>query len=155
AGPMTAWKPHLERARQMAFNWVFLNPVQQPGNSGSLYSIRDYYAINPFLIDPAAGPPESQLRQVINEAHDLGMKIILDLVINHTAADSPLVNEPPDWYVRDNSGAVVHPGAWENQKWVTWPDLAAVDNTASKDRDNLWRYWLHLVNHFASLQIDG
>ena len=39
AGPCGRWEPHLKRAADMGFDWVFVNPVQKPGSSGSLYSI--------------------------------------------------------------------------------------------------------------------
>jgi starch synthase (maltosyl-transferring) len=57
AGPLPRWTPHLERAQSLGFNWVFINSFHYAGYSGSLYSIKDYYAIDPRLVDPAAGPP--------------------------------------------------------------------------------------------------
>jgi starch synthase (maltosyl-transferring) len=155
AGPLSGWEPHLERARQMGFNWIFVNPIQRTGVSGSLYSIADYYALNPRFIDPSRGSPEEQLRAAIREVHQLGMKLMVDLVINHTAADSLLLGEHAEWYSRTESGEIVHPGAYENNLWVSWDDLAAVDNTSSIDRDNLWNYWLNLVRYFAALGFDG
>ena len=47
AGPFPRWRPHLQRAADMGFNWIFVNPVQRPGKSGSLYSIADYFELNP------------------------------------------------------------------------------------------------------------
>jgi hypothetical protein len=28
AGPLPRWKPHLERARRMEFDWLFVNPIK-------------------------------------------------------------------------------------------------------------------------------
>ena len=36
AGEVRHWKPHLQRAADMGFDWVFVNPIQFPGFSGSL-----------------------------------------------------------------------------------------------------------------------
>lgn len=155
AGPLPRWRPHLERARSMEFQWIFINPVQATGASGSLYSIADYYAVNPLLADPAAGPPEQQLRQMIESVQELGMRLMMDLVINHTAADSPLVLKHPEWYRHDASGQVVHPGAYADKTWVSWDDLAAVDNAASPQRQQLWDYWRAVVRHYAALGVDG
>jgi starch synthase (maltosyl-transferring) len=154
AGPFSAWRPHLERASRMGFNWIFTNPVQRTGISGSLYSIADYYGLNPLLVD-AAAPPEQQLRQMIGQVHDLGMKLMVDLVINHTAADSPLTRQHPQWYRHNDDGEIVHPGAYRDNEWITWEDLASVENLASPDRDRLWAYWLEIVRHYASLGFDG
>jgi starch synthase (maltosyl-transferring) len=155
AGPMPAWQSHFTRARRIAFNWIFLNPVQKPGASGSIYSILDYYALNPLLVDPAAGSPDDQLRNAIDAAHDLDLRIMMDLVVNHTASDSPLIDGHPAWFKRDSSGAIIHPGAMDDTGRVSWTDLATVDNAASSDRESLWTYWLRLVSHYASLGIDG
>jgi hypothetical protein len=59
AGPFPRWTSYLERARAMEFNWVFINPFHRAGYSGSLYSIADYYDIDPRLVDSARGPPRS------------------------------------------------------------------------------------------------
>jgi starch synthase (maltosyl-transferring) len=52
AGPFPRWQPHLDRARAMKFDWVYVNPIQRTGASGSLYSIADYFQLNPALLDP-------------------------------------------------------------------------------------------------------
>ena len=155
AGPLPAWTPHLQRASRMGFNWIFVNPIQRPGVSGSLYSIADYYALNPLLVEPSGGSPDEHLRAMIDQIHKLGMKLMIDLVINHTAADSPLIGQHPKWFRRDAAGNVVHPGAYENNNWVSWNDLAAVDNAASSERQQLWEYWLNLVRHYAAIGFDG
>ena len=36
--------------------------------------------------------------------HDLGMKLMIDIVYNHTARDSVLWEEHPDWFVVDENG---------------------------------------------------
>lgn len=51
AGTFSEWERHFIRAAEMGFNWIFINPVQRPGSSGSLYSINDYFDLNPILID--------------------------------------------------------------------------------------------------------
>ena len=51
AGPFPRWKEHFQRIREMGFNWIFINPIQEPGSSGSIYAIADYFKINPALFD--------------------------------------------------------------------------------------------------------
>jgi starch synthase (maltosyl-transferring) len=153
AGPLPGWKYHLARARQMEFNWVFVNPIQLSGSSGSLYSIKDYYAIDPRFVDPAAGTAESQLRQMIADARELGLRVMIDLVINHTAIDSPLLTAHPSWYRRGSDGKPVNPGAEDGGHMVTWADLAEIDNEA--DCDGLWRYWIDLAEYYAALGVEG
>lgn len=137
----------------MAFDWLFVNPFHKSGYSGSLYSIADYYEFDPRQIDPAAGSPEQQFRQMIETAQGQGLSVIMDLVINHTAFDSPLVEQHPSWYKRGRDGKPVHPSAREDDRVITWGDLFEIDN--SKDRDGLWSYWIKIAEHYAAMGIRG
>ena len=155
AGPLPSWEPHLERARRMGFDWVFINAFHAAGYSGSLYAIKDYYSVDPRLLDPNAGRPQVQLKRMLRAAKRLGLKVMMDLVINHTAFDSVLVARYPDWYKYDAAGKRVHPSARDGRKKVVWGDLVEIDNANSPDREQLWQYWLGLVRHYAGLGFDG
>jgi starch synthase (maltosyl-transferring) len=49
-------------------------------------------------------------------------------VINHTAKDSVLVEQHPDWYLRDADGNLVSPGCeGPDGTMVKWEDLAELD----------------------------
>ena len=153
AGPFPRWDEHLERARRMEFDWVFLNPFHKAGYSGSLYSIADYYEFDSRLIDPSAGPAATQFRQMVDSARGRGLSVMMDLVINHTAFDSPLLEQHPSWYKRGSGGKPVHPSAREDDRVITWGDLYEIDN--SKDRDGLWNYWTELAEHYAMMGVRG
>lgn len=152
AGPLPFWQTHLQRASAMGFNWIFVNPVQRLGASGSLYSIADYCRINPFLVDegdPAS--PEIQVRRVVAGAEELGLGMMIDLVINHCAVDSHLLREHPHWFRRDAQGRVVNPSADENGKRVVWRDLAQFDYTRREKRDELIRFFLGTIDYLLGL----
>src|SRR5438309_6600994 len=105
AGPLNRWEPHFKRAAAMGFNWAFINPIQRPGASRSLYSIADYFEINPALLDSrTSASSEDQVRQMTADARAEGLKVMLDLVINHCAIDSRLTHQHPEWFVREPSG---------------------------------------------------
>ena len=92
AGPFTKWEKHFSRAKEMGFNWIFVNPIQEPGRSGSIYAIRDYFKINPELCDPSHDKsPEEQVKSMIATAEKQGLLVMIDLVINHCSIDSPLL----------------------------------------------------------------
>jgi len=152
AGPLSEWPPHLERAAAMGFDWVFVNPIQRPGRSGSLYSIADYFSINPALLEPGSPMgPEEQVRVMAEVAQDLGLRLMVDLVVNHCAEDSPLVQEHPEWFVRDGAG-IAHPFCVEgggNQ--VVWRDLAQFDHRGTSDPEGLWRYCVEIVGYLVGL----
>jgi starch synthase (maltosyl-transferring) len=143
----------------MAFNWVYLNPVNEPGFSGSLYATRDYYRLNPSIVPAGAeGDGLELLRPVLGVMADRGLRPVADLVINHTSKDSPLVALHPEWYLRDAEGNVESPFAVDpdNPDNVTvWGDLAEIDNAGSADRDALWGYWTALVERYLDLGFQG
>ncbi len=155
AGPLPRWRPHLERAAGMGFTWIFLNPFHESGFSGSLYSVKDHYRLDLRLQDGTGRPAEKQLRDMLGEAARRGLAVMMDLVINHTAIDSPLVREHPDWFKRDATGQLVHPGAKDGERRVVWRDLAEVDNACSPDRESLWAYWRKLALYYAGLGFRG
>ena len=123
AGPFGSWEPHFKRAADMGFDWIFINPVQKPGYSGSLYSIVDYFQLNPLLVDAESKlSPEQQIKAALAVAEQLGLKVMVDLVINHCAFDSELTRQHPEWFVQEN-GNVAHPFCMENGHKVVWGDL--------------------------------
>jgi starch synthase (maltosyl-transferring) len=155
AGNFTSWEPHLLRAAQMGFNWVFINPVQRTGQSGSLYSIADYFRFNPLFIDTQSSLSEAeQFKAALASAHKLGMSVLVDLVINHCAYDSPLVTKEPQWFLREN-GQVQHPFCIENEEKVYWQDLAQFDHSKTPDPEGLYKYFTSVIEHLISLGVDG
>ncbi len=154
-GTIPSWMDHFPRIAGMKFNWLFLNPFQQTGFSRSLYSIKDYYKLNPLFYDSEKGQSEmEQLKWMVDEAHKQGLKVMMDLVVNHTAIDHPFTETHKEWYKWDNN-EILRPGAWEGENWVSWGDLAEVDNESSSDRDGLWQYWLDMVLYYLDLGFDG
>jgi len=156
AGKFGQWNTHINRAADMGFNWIFLNPIQMPGISGSLYSIKDYYSFNPLLTD--AGnciPPEEQLIEIMETAGSRGINMMIDLVINHTAIDSPLTKEHPGWFLHDNKGRIEHPYAMDGGRKVVWGDLARLDYNEGPQADELYEYFRDLVKHLMKLGFSG
>ena len=155
AGSVDRWQPHLQRASALGFDWVFVNPIQAPGKSGSLYSVKDYFSINPALVDSESSVnPEGQVRSVIQAAEPLGLRMMVDLVINHCAYDSPLLNTHPEWFVREN-GQIAHPSCDHDGQRVVWEDLAQFDHHGSVDRSGLFRHCVQVVEYLCGLGFRG
>ena len=155
AGNVRDWKPHLVRAADMGFDWIFVNPIQLPGYSGSLYSIKDYFRLNPILVD-GSSPAESvsAFKRMAQEAQALGLKLMVDLVVSHCAFDSALITEHPGWFRKEN-GRIAHPFCVENQKKVVWKDLAQFDHKHAQDKEGLFQYLFRVVQFLADLGIEG
>ncbi len=154
AGTFPEWEKHLQRASDMGFNWIFVNPIQAPGKSGSLYSIGDYSGFNPLLIDKTAGKPEDQVRKMLESADRLGLKVMIDLVINHCSVDSEVIRIHPEWFAWEG-GKVAHPFAMEDGKKVIWYDLAKFDHRNTRDKEGLYRFFLDIVTFCLDLGFRG
>jgi glycosidase len=105
-GTFAAFEPQLPRLQALGVGILWFMPIQpigvknRKGTLGSYYSIRDYTAVNPEFGTLA------DFRRVVDAAHALGMKVILDWVANHTAWDHPWTQQHADWYQRDAQGAI-------------------------------------------------
>ena len=105
-GTLRALEPHLPRLAKMGVGVLWFLPIQpigrqqRKGRLGSYYSIRDYTAVNPEFGTLA------DFQRVVRRAHELGMKVLLDWVANHTAWDHPWVHAHPDWYQKDAQGRI-------------------------------------------------
>lgn len=139
----------------MGFDWIFVNPIQKTGKSGSLYSIADYFQIDPRLLAPkSSAAPEEQLRHTVAVAERLGLRLMIDLVINHCAYDSPLVTTHPEWFVKDGEH-IAHPSCMQDGQEVVWRDLARFDHGHTRDPEGLYGYCLKIVRYLVGLGFQG
>lgn len=140
----------------MGFDWVFINPIQKLGASRSLYSISDYFGFNPALLDPqSSATAEEQARQMIAEAHEAGLKVMIDLVINHCAIDSELTRLHPEWFTRSPDGSIANSCCNDNGHTVVWRDLAQLDHRNTRDPEGLYQYCRKVVTFLRGLGFDG
>src|SRR5207302_9327876 len=109
AGPIAGWTQQLPRIAAMAFNALYINPFHYPGFSGSLYAVKDYYRLNPRFRGDAKGTDDALLRGFTDAARGHGLRVVMDLVVNHTAKDSELIARRPNWFARDADGEVRSP----------------------------------------------
>lgn len=97
----------LERIAGLGVDIVWFMPlhpigaIARKGSLGSPYSIADYRAVNPEY-----GTLED-LRRLIDRIHALGMRVMIDVVYNHTAHDSRLVAEHPTFFHQGPDGRPV------------------------------------------------
>jgi starch synthase (maltosyl-transferring) len=153
------WGAAIPNVRDMAFTALFVNPFHETGFSGSLYAVKDYFRLNPLFLRPGQDPTDfSPLRTFVADCNKAGLQCVMDLVINHTAVDSPLVKQHPSWYKHDPSGAVSSPFAidpGDPGKVTVWGDLASIENEHSGDRENLWNYWDSVVAFYQKMGFRG
>jgi cyclomaltodextrinase len=136
-GTLAGVTARLDHARDLGATVVWLMPIhpigleKRKGTYGSPYSIRDFHAVNPDY-----GTLED-LGRLVREAHARGLRVILDVVANHTSWDSVMM-AIPELYVRDAQGRVQPPNA-------DWSDVAKLDYANPKTRaymTDMMAYWL-------------
>jgi glycosidase len=144
-GTFRAVTEQLGAIRDLGATTVWLMPIhpvgreRRKGTLGSPYAVSDHGAINPDY------GTDDDLRRLVDRAHSLGLRVIIDWVANHTAWDNPLRWSNPEFYRRDESGQVMEAGHG-------WTDVAQLDHSSPGLRDHLIAQMLHWVQGFG---IDG
>lgn len=123
--------------------WLMpIHPVgllNRKGTLGSPYSIQDYYAVNPEF------GTLDDFKRLVKRAHEFGFHLIIDLVANHTAWDSKLIKEHPEWFTKDGAGNIISPNP-------DWTDVADLDYS----QPGLRRYILEMMKYWVrDIDIDG
>lgn len=157
AGTVRQWQEHLPRIAAMGFNAVYVNPFHYPGFSGSLYAVKDYYRLNPRFRGDEPADDDALLGDFTKEARAQGLRVIMDLVINHTSKDSELVTAHPGWFEHDVKGEIVSPYATDPadpKRKTVWGDLAELDYRAPQ-RGQIVAYFQDLVRHYLQLGFAG
>jgi glycosidase len=127
--------PYLQ---QLGIKTIWLMPIypsgkeKRKGSEGSPYAIQDYTSI-----DSKYGTAKD-LKSLIDVVHTAGMKLILDLVVNHMALDSIYRHDNPKYFLQDDKGVFT-------RKVSEWGDVIDLDYTnqglRSRIRDII-RYWV-------------
>lgn len=144
AGTFDALRKDLNRIKDMGVDYVYLLPIHpigkknRKGQLGSPYSIQDYYGINDEL------GTLDDFKNLLKAVHDLDMKLMLDMVFNHTSYDSVLINEHPEYFYKED-------GKFTN-KVGDWWDITDLDYTKDK---GLWTYLIDVVLYWSRLGVDG
>ena len=157
-GPIERWTERLPEIARMGFDWVFVNPFHLPGQSGSLYAVKDYYRLHPTLRGDSDRSDDERLKAFTDAASDAGIAVMMDLVVNHTAIDSDLVTEHPDWYAHDDDGSVHSPSATDldDPEIVTvWEDLAQLDYSERPEREAMIDFFSEVIGHYTALGFRG
>ncbi len=145
-GTFRAAQQQLPRLATMGVDIVWLMPIHpigeanRKGTLGSPYAVRDYRAVNPEL------GTEAEFRAFVDEAHRLGLKVILDWVANHSAYDNPLTVSHPEWYTRTPEGALMSPAGTD------WSDVADFDYSQAGLRQYMTESLVYWVREFG---VDG
>jgi glycosidase len=144
-GTFAALEQRIPELKQLGVNIIWLMPIHpvgiknRKGMLGSPYSVRDYYSTNPefgSIVD---------FQKLLATVHKNKMKLIIDLVANHTSWDSKLMIQHPEWFTKDSTGKIIAPN-------TDWTDVADLDYS----KPGLRNYMMEMMEWWVKdIGIDG
>lgn len=135
AGTIQGVISKLQHIKDLGTNVIWLMPIYEQGITNSVnspYCVKDYTKVSPEY------GTLDDLRELTNQAHALGMAVILDWVANHTSWDHPWITDHPEWYSKNSAGQIIIPPG------TNWNDVADLnfDQVAMRDAQiDAMKYW--------------
>ncbi len=143
-GTFKAFAQHLPRLQKMGVQTLWFMPIQPISKLGRKGSLGSYYAVASYTsVNPEFGTLED-FNQLVDKAHALGMKVLIDYVPNHTGADHPWLKSHPDFYETDSTGNATYTADWTDTRELNYDHLVMQDSMI-----NTMKYWLNAT------KIDG
>lgn len=158
--------PYLQK---LGVDYVWLTPIYESPMNDNGYDISDYYAINPDF-----GTKED-VEKLLTEAHKLGIKVMLDIVINHTSTshhwfvESRKSKDNPyrDYYIWKEGTKDEPPTNWESKfggnaweydeqtesYYLRLFDVSQAD--LNWENDQLKEEIYEMINYWIDFGIDG
>ena len=155
-GDLNGVTQKLDYIKEMGFNGIWLMPIH-PSPTYHKYDVTDYYAI-----DKAYGTLDD-FKRLVDECHKRDIKIIIDLVFNHSSDQHPWFKEACN-YIRQNGEPGGKYGSfynfqkgtqktgwtsvsgtsyiYESRFWSGMPDLNLESQAVKDEMKNIMKYWL-------------
>jgi oligo-1,6-glucosidase len=150
-GDLEGIRSKLDHLEQLGVDVVWLSPIYRSPQADNGYDISDYKDIDPLF------GTLGQFDVLLAEMHSRGIKLVMDLVVNHTSDEHPWFvesasspsNPKRDWYIWRDGHNDREPNLWRSAfsgpAWSKVP-VSTGSGTAPSDQ-----YYLHL---FAAKQPD-
>jgi len=101
-GDLEGIRQHLDYFNELGVTALWFTPVlenDRPADQGKYSSYHGYATTNYYRVDPRFGTNE-EYRQLVNECHQRGLKVVMDMIFNHCADTHPWNLDAPsnDWF---------------------------------------------------------
>ena len=136
-GTVNAFSEHLPRLKDLGVDILWMMPVNpisekdRKGTLGSYYAVKNYKEFNPEF------GTLDDFKAMVKKAQEMGLKVIIDWVPNHTGRDNNWVTEHPDYYKKDSLGNMM--GIYD------WTDVYVLDYSNPETRKAMidaMKFWL-------------
>lgn len=125
----------LDHIKALGVNVIWLMPIHPIGEIKSVnspYCVQNYTEVNPEFGDM------DDFKQLVDQAHQKDMAVIIDWVANHTAWDNPWI-ENKSWYSQNAAGDIIIPPG------TNWQDVADLNFDNAQMRQAMidaMQYWI-------------
>jgi alpha-amylase len=126
SGSFKSFTEHLPRLKKLGVQILWFMPIypigqkNRKGSLGSYYAVQNYTAVNPEF------GSLTDFKVLVNEAHSLGFKVIIDWVANHSSWDNVWTQQENDFYVKDEQG--------NHQQAFDWEDVIQINHNSVKQQ---------------------
>ena len=144
-GTFKGVEKNLTKIQSLGIDVIWFMPIypigklERKGSLGCPYSIKDYFNVNPEY------GTNADFKKLVAMAHNLGMRVIIDLVINHVAHDYVNFRKHPELALHDKNGKPA-------RKVADWSDVIDLDYS----KKDTWHHVLDIMKYWIKeFDIDG
>jgi alpha-amylase len=140
-GSFKSFAKSLPRLKDMGVEILWFMPITPiglegrkgtPKELGSYYAVKNYYAVNNEF------GTMDDWKALVKQAHDMGFKVIMDWVANHSAPDNFWMTAHPAFYKRDSAGKAIIPNGWDDTRKLNYNNHELRDTMI-----NAMKYWIN------------
>ena len=126
-GSFNAFLKELPRLRQMGIETLWFMPITPISHEMRLGTLGSYYACSSYTKTNPEFGTIADFKNLVSAAHELGFKVIIDWVANHTGYDHEWTKEHPDYYRRNLEGKFYDKNGWNDVIDLNYdnPELSA------------------------------
>ena len=101
-GDLEGIRQHLDYFNELGVTALWFTPVLEnnsPDNDHGFSTYHGYATTDYYKVDPRFGTND-EYRRLVDEAHQHGLKVVMDMIFNHCGFDHPWVKDMPsaDWF---------------------------------------------------------
>jgi len=140
-GTFAGFLPALPRLRDMGVDILWFMPVTPISREKRLGILGSYYACSDYTdTNPEFGTVQD-FKNLVEAAHKLGFKVIIDWVANHTGWDHKWTRLNPGFYKRNTRNEFYDSHGWEDVI-----DLNYYDHALRREMVKAMRFWVETCN---------
>lgn len=140
-GTFKAFMRELPRLHEMGVKTLWFMPINPISKEKRLGTLGSYYACSTYKDTNPEFGTLSEFKQLVKRAHELGFKVILDWVANHTGWDHEWTITNPGFYKKNSHGQF-----YDSNNWSDVIDLNYYDYAMRREMIGSMEFWVRECN---------